>query len=95
MAERPNAGALKASEVKASGGSNPSLAAKQEIASAIAWFASKARRDLGGVRVYNANDGSLSRRETRNRFCDCLVRFESEAGFGRRHESADGSLSRR
>ena len=29
MAERPNAGALKASEVKASGGSNPSLAAVQ------------------------------------------------------------------
>ena len=48
MAERPNAGALKASEVKASGGSNPSLAAKQGIAVAIA-----------------------------------LVRFVSEAGFGR------------
>jgi len=29
MAERPNAGALKASEAKASGGSNPSLAAVQ------------------------------------------------------------------
>lgn len=62
MAERPNAGALKASEVKASGGSNPSLAAKQEIAFAIAWFASKARRDLGGTRANSTSDGSLSRR---------------------------------